>query len=106
MQADIYALACMAFELLFGELLFDAEDETALVSLHVSHDGWPARLVELGAHSKYSDLAIVFAACLRHDPRQRPNAAEVRGALRSARAKLGEQTWPLGAGIHATDLSA
>jgi len=46
MPADIYAFACMAYEALTAELLFEAEDEARILSLHVAHDGWPDRLAE------------------------------------------------------------
>ena len=51
LPADIYAFACMAYETLTGELLFEAEDETAILSLHVMHDGWPDRLAAIRSNS-------------------------------------------------------
>lgn len=106
MRADMYAFGCMAFELLFGELLFDAQDEMALVSLHVDHDGWPPRLAALGAVPEFSELAIVLAACLRRDPRRRPDATAMRAALADLKKTLETQPWPLSVRREARDLSA
>ncbi len=95
--ADIYAFACAAYEILTGELLFDAEDETNLVSLHVSHDGWPDRLARLARHRQFSEMGVVLAACLRRDPRRRPSAGDVRRALSKAQRALAGLSWPLAA---------
>jgi serine/threonine protein kinase len=95
-EADIYAFACTAFELLTGELLFNAEDETSLVSLQVAHDGWPDKLAHLGRMQTYAEIGVVLAACLRRDPRQRPTASEARSALAEAARPLRSASWPLG----------
>jgi hypothetical protein len=106
MPADMYAFGCMAFELLFGGLLFDAQDEMALVSLHVSHDGWPPRLAKLGAMPEFSELAIVLAACLRQDPRRRPDATAMRRVLANVCRTLEAHPWPLATSLEAPGLSA
>lgn len=93
--ADMYAFACTSYEILTASSLFDAEDETALASAHVTHDGWPEKLVQLAADPDLTDLATVFAACLRRDPRNRPTATEARNALRYAGEKAAQHNWPL-----------
>lgn len=95
--ADIYAFACTAFELLSGQLLFDSDDEVALMSQHVSHDGWPPGLAEMATNPDLNGIAVVLAACLRRDPRARPTAEEVSDALRAALQRLHSQSlpWPL-----------
>ncbi|MFO0571020.1 MAG: protein kinase, partial [Polyangiaceae bacterium] len=47
LAADVYAFACMAFEVLTGQILFTAPDETGILGQHLSHDGWPPRLAAL-----------------------------------------------------------
>jgi len=42
--ADVYAFACLTFETLTGQLLFDADNEVNMISQHMSHDGLPPRL--------------------------------------------------------------
>jgi hypothetical protein len=91
----MYSFACTAFEVLTAELLFDADDEMALMSNHVAHDGWPARLAALAATPGLSDLTVVLAACLRRDPRDRPDACATRRALGGVAEQLAGFSWPL-----------
>jgi serine/threonine protein kinase len=95
MAADIYAFGAMAFEVFTGMPLFDGQDEMALVTQHVSHDGWPSRLARLGRRPRTADLAVVLAACLRHDPRARPSATAVRDALLPIVPRLADEPWPV-----------
>ncbi len=106
LPADIYAFACMAYETLTAELLFDAEDEMTIMALHLAHDGWPARLAALAQLADYSDLAMVLAACLRQDPRQRPTAAQARRAIAKAGKSLLDRPWPLSLERPRAELSA
>ena len=106
LPADIYAFACMAYETLTAELLFEAEDETTILSLHVSHDGWPDRLANFAQFPEYKDLAMVLAACLRQDPRKRPTAGQARAALAKAGKSLRDRPWPLSLEHPRAELSA
>ncbi|HKY35456.1 MAG TPA: serine/threonine-protein kinase [Polyangiaceae bacterium] len=94
--ADIYAFACTAFEALTFELLFDAEDETAIMSAHIGHDGWPEKLARLAHIPESAELARLLAACLRRDPKNRPTANQARRALRDLTPKLAGVSFPLG----------
>lgn len=95
MTADVYAFGSMAFEVLTGIPLFDGADEMALVTAHVSHDGWPERLAKLGRQVRTAELAVVLAACLRHDPRARPSVSAVRQALAAVAPRLRTDAWPM-----------
>lgn len=95
--ADMYAFACLAFELLTANTLFDGDDEMTLASGHVSHDGWPERVAELGRYTELTELMTILAACLRRDPRNRPSAEEVRAALLPLQSSLKDLAWPLAA---------
>jgi hypothetical protein len=95
--ADIYAFACTAFEALTFELLFDAEDETSIMSAHIGHDGWPDRLARLAHIPESAEISRLLAACLRRDPKNRPTAKQARRALRELAPKLTGLSFPLGA---------
>jgi hypothetical protein len=92
--ADVYSFACVAFEVLTGQLLFDAQDETALMGQHVAHDGWPPNMARLAALPGLRELSVVFAACLRRDPRDRPDATATRQALETLYPRLQGLPWP------------
>ncbi len=95
MQADIYAFGCMAYEILTGEVLFQAPDEIAMVTSHVTHDGWIEPLQTMATLPGLDRLANLVGSCLRHDPRNRPTATQLRNALTAALLPLSEQPWPL-----------
>ena len=97
-QADIYAFACTAYEILTAQLLFDADNEVALMSQHVSHDGWPQPLADLAHSQELKDVVVILAACLRRDPRDRPTAEQTLAALNKSVGTLAASgvAWPLG----------
>jgi serine/threonine protein kinase len=107
MAADVYAFGCLAFELLTAELLFDADDEMSLISLHLEHAGVPPRLAEFAEKPGCSGIAELIAGCLKPDPRQRPSAPAVRKALAELAPTFGANAWPLaGRVIEEAELSA
>jgi serine/threonine protein kinase len=99
-KADVYAFACVAFEALTGELLFDAPSEMAQIAMHLSHDGSPEPLKALAERAKRSapavlELAELLSKALRHHPRDRPTAATVRKALARLTPVLARGPWPI-----------
>ena len=94
-QADIYAFGCMVYEMLTGEVLFQAPDEIAMVTAHVSHDGWIAPLQSMAKIPRLDRLANLIGSCLRHDGRNRPSALQIRQVLTAALLPLSDQVWPL-----------
>ena len=93
--ADIYAFGCLAYEMLTGNILFDGADELALVSQHVSHDGWVDELQRLATLPRLDPLANLIGSCLRHDGRNRPSSSQLRNALTGALLPLLDLSWPL-----------
>lgn len=92
---DIYAFACLAFETLTTKFIIDGKDETAIISQHIDHDGWPKRLAEFSRVDGVRDLAMLLARCLRRDPKIRPSARDVRRALAMPAHALESRPWPL-----------
>jgi hypothetical protein len=95
MAADVYSFGCVAFEVLTGETLFDAPNEVALISAHLTHDGAPPGVKKLADRAATAGLAAVLRRCLRKDPRARGSAAEIRDELRKASPGLAGRSWPV-----------
>ena len=97
-HADIYSFGCVAFEMLTGKTLFDAPNEVAQISMHLSHDGFPDMVKGLIANPEIAPLAEVLAATLRRDPRTRPTAETLRSDLRSVISMVEDVAWPVAMG--------
>jgi serine/threonine-protein kinase len=79
-RSDLYAVGCMLYQMLSGQLPFDADSLGGLLLQHMTQT--PPRLVEriAGVPAPISD---VVASCLAKDPGARPaSAAALRAQLR------------------------
>jgi serine/threonine-protein kinase len=81
--ADVYALAVLAYQLLFGCPPFVARDDLALIKLHLNEK--PPAPTTLWAETP-PELAQLLVAMLAKDPAQRPALAEVVRVLTAMRA--------------------
>ncbi|NUP13554.1 MAG: serine/threonine protein kinase [Polyangiaceae bacterium] len=95
MAVDVYAFACLAFEMLTASILFDAETEVAMVSQHISHDGLPPKLRAFAQDPRFLPLAELLFAALRRDPGSRIGMADFRKEIDRVTAKLAGLPWPL-----------
>ncbi|RYE84375.1 MAG: hypothetical protein EOO75_18185 [Myxococcales bacterium] len=93
---DVYAAACVAFELLTGSVLFEAPNELAVVAKHLAHDGVPPGVMELARSSRTQELAELLCSALRSDPAKRCRADELREVLKRLSRRLERESWPLG----------
>jgi serine/threonine-protein kinase len=71
-RSDVYALACTAFELLTGRLVFDTEDMVAMFIAHAETP--PPRISSI--LPAFEPLDPVFLRALAKDPRDRYGACE------------------------------
>jgi serine/threonine-protein kinase len=83
-RADIYALGCVAYFLLTGRLVFEAETPMRMLVRHVQDEPVPP--------SKRTELPVpgaidaVVLRCLEKDPLRRPQSAEeLQSLLRETR---------------------
>jgi serine/threonine protein kinase len=93
--ADVYGFGCLAYEVLTGETLFDAPNEVALISAHLTHDGVPPPIKRLAERPATAALADVLRTCLRKDPESRGTVEEVRADLKKAAAAILGKSWPV-----------
>lgn len=92
---DLYAFACLAFECLTGELLFDGDNEAQILEKHANHDGYPSRLARMRQVPSLRNLADLIACALRADPRARPTAKAMHAALADLAPRFEGHTWPV-----------
>jgi eukaryotic-like serine/threonine-protein kinase len=73
-RADVYALGCVAYYLLTGQLVFEADTAMKMVMQHVHAQPLPpSQRTELAIPKELDALVL---ACLQKDPDKRPQNAE------------------------------
>jgi eukaryotic-like serine/threonine-protein kinase len=88
-RADVYALGCVAYYLLTGQLVFEADTPMKMFLQHMQAQPIPPSLrSELRIPREVDDLVL---ACLEKDPAKRPQSAEQ--LLRMVRQCRSGETW-------------
>jgi tRNA A-37 threonylcarbamoyl transferase component Bud32 len=81
-RADLYALGCVAYYLLTGKLVFDAENTFQMVAKHLNHT--PVAPSVRGGIEIPAELEQLVLSCLAKNPDARPaTAANLSDALAS-----------------------
>jgi serine/threonine protein kinase len=91
----VYAAACLAYEALTTQPLFDQPTEVALTAAHVSHDGWPTPLRSWHRQKDLAPVAELVGRALRRNPRDRIDVSTFRMKLASLAPSLALLPWPL-----------
>ena len=98
-RADVYALGCVAYFLLTGQLVFEADTPMKMLMQHVHAQPMPpSQRTELPIPRELDELVL---ACLQKDPDKRPQDAERAvsdGLQLPRRARAGTQTRPSAGG--------
>jgi serine/threonine protein kinase len=97
MAADVYAFACLAFELLTGELLMEGETEIALVSAHLAHDGMPPRLRGFARDPRLQEIGELLFSALRRLPQARISITDLKSEWSKRTQRLAKTpiAWPV-----------
>jgi serine/threonine protein kinase len=93
--ADVYAAACVAYEVLTGAVLFPGESVREVIDRHFV--AYPAAQT-LGALERtraLAPLAELLRAALARDPKRRPTAARLRAGFAAIAPELRALSWPL-----------
>ena len=72
-RADLYALGCIGYWLLCGQLVFDKSSPMGFVMAHTNDE--PERISSRTTNAIPSDLEHLIMACLAKDPNARPKDA-------------------------------
>jgi serine/threonine protein kinase len=95
LAADVYAFACLTYEMFTGEVLFDGPNDMAIIARHLAHDGLPPGLRELQKRREAEGFVELLFGALRRDPSARSSVADLqRDFGRLARGWRGQE-WPL-----------
>ena len=74
-RADIYALGCVAYYLLTGELVFEADTPMKMFVQHLQTPPMPPSAAQANSPSRRNWTTLVLA-CLAKDPEERPQTAD------------------------------
>jgi hypothetical protein len=95
LPADVYAAACLTFEALTTQALFTQETEVALISAHVTHDGWPPPLKAMHQDRLLAPVAMLLGRALRRAAKDRIDVKTFRKELRAVAPALHAHPWPI-----------
>lgn len=88
-RADVYALGCVAYYLLTGQLVFEVDTPMKMLLRHVQEKPVPPSMrTELPVPKELDDLVM---ACLEKDPDDRPQDAQA--LFRMACGCMSCETW-------------
>ncbi|HTJ40982.1 MAG TPA: protein kinase [Kofleriaceae bacterium] len=93
--ADVYAFACLAYEILTGQVLVTGESLSAVLGLHLSGRAGRDELARMAKSPRTASIAELLLAATAHDASHRPTVARVRAGFASLAPDLRRQRWPL-----------
>jgi len=93
--ADVYAAACVAFEVLTNHVLIGGESIKAVLDQHFSRQPGGDLLSRMERIRRFAPLAELLRAAINRDPKRRPTAARLRAGFNAIAPDLRTQTWPI-----------
>jgi len=93
--ADVYAAACVAFEVLTNRVLIGGDSIKAVLDQHFSKQPGGELLARLERTRRFAPLAELLRAAIARDPKRRPTAARLRAGFNAIAPDLRTQAWPI-----------
>jgi serine/threonine protein kinase len=93
--ADVYAAACVAFEVLTNRILMEGDSIKAILDQHFSKQPGGEVLARLERVRRFAPLAELLRAAIARDPKRRPTAARLRAGFNAVAPELRTQSWPI-----------
>jgi eukaryotic-like serine/threonine-protein kinase len=92
---DVYASACVTFEVLTHDVLMSGDNLKTVIDQHFANDPGADTLARLSRTEGLAPLAELLRAAVARDPKRRPTAARLRAGFAAIRPDLETQRWPL-----------
>ncbi|MFN0246592.1 MAG: protein kinase domain-containing protein [Kofleriaceae bacterium] len=93
--ADVYAAACVAFEVLTNTVLVRGDSLNDVIANHFSKQPAADVLAQLAHIHRLGPLSELLRAALSRDSSRRPTAARLRAGFAAIAPELREMTWPI-----------
>jgi serine/threonine protein kinase len=93
--ADVYAAACVAFEILTDTVLVSGDTIEEVVAGHFAEVPAAAVLAKLERAPHLAALGALLRAALARDPRRRPSVSRLRAGFASIAPELAILPWPV-----------
>ncbi|HTL33333.1 MAG TPA: serine/threonine-protein kinase [Kofleriaceae bacterium] len=92
---DVYAAACVAFEVLTGTLLFRGENLQQLLDQHFAAQPAAEIFARMARDPRVEPLADLLRAAVTRDPRKRPTISRLRAGFAAIVPDLRTLDWPI-----------
>ncbi|HEY5950539.1 MAG TPA: serine/threonine-protein kinase, partial [Kofleriaceae bacterium] len=92
---DVYAAACVAFEVLCGTTLLEGDNLKEIIDQHFSAQPGGEVLARMERARNLGPLAELLRAATSRDPKRRPTAARLRAGFSAIAPELIAQRWPI-----------
>ena len=93
--ADVYAAACVAFEVLTNSVLIRGSTLQSVIDQHFTAQPGAAVLAAYARDRRFQPVADLLRATIVPDPARRPSASRLRAGFAAVRRELRALPWPL-----------
>jgi serine/threonine protein kinase len=95
--ADVYAAACVAFEVVTNTVLMDGDTLKDVIDQHFAPQPGGHVLARMARNARLAPLAELLRAALARDGRRRPTVARLRAGFAAIARELATLAWPISA---------
>jgi serine/threonine protein kinase len=92
---DVYAAACVAFEVLTDQALMRGDNLKDLLDQHFAAQPAGEILGKLVRHTQFASLGELLRAAVSRDPRRRPTVSRLRAGFAAIAPELHNVQWPI-----------
>lgn len=92
---DVYAAACVAFEVLTDQVLMRGDNLKDLLDQHFAAQPGGDILAKLVRHARFASLGELLRAAVSRDPRRRPTVSRLRAGFAAIAPELHNVQWPI-----------